>query len=121
MCNLLNQTCCVGVDAKGNPTGTCVKHGASCPVLTAAFNCAGKSDCPTGQICCGTATTTSAQTSCATSCPTQGNSSQGQAQLCKGNAECQNGMTCIPQTCLEGANLDLCGLTSQAPFNCKAR
>jgi hypothetical protein len=46
---------------------------------------------------------------------------QGQAQLCKGNAECQNGMMCIPQTCLAGANLDLCGLTSQSPFNCKAR
>ena len=62
----------------------------------------------------------SAGTACATSCPTQGNAMQGQAQICKGDAECQNKMQCIPQTCLDGANLDLCGLTSQAPFMCTA-
>jgi hypothetical protein len=120
-CNLQIETCCVGLDAKGGTTGTCVMHGMSCPILTAAFNCAGVSDCPKGQVCCGTATSASAQTQCATSCPTQGNSAQGQVQLCKGNAECENGMPCIPQTCLEGSNLDLCGLTSQPPFKCTAR
>ena len=52
-------------------------------------------------------------------CPTQGNSMQGQVQVCKGKAECQNKMDCIPQQCLGGANLDLCGLTSQAPFMCQ--
>jgi hypothetical protein len=67
------------------------------------------------------ATSTTADTQCATTCPTQGNSTQGQAQVCKGNAECQNKMECIPQTCLGNANLDLCGLTSQDPFDCVAQ
>jgi hypothetical protein len=119
-CDLRTQTCCVGVDAHNNVTGKCISHGAACPILTAAFSCYGESDCPSGKVCCGTATSASAGTACATSCPTQGNSMQGQAQICKGDAECQNKMQCIPQTCLDGANLDLCGLTSQAPFMCTA-
>ncbi len=119
-CDLRTQTCCVGEDAQNNITGKCISHGLTCPLLTAAFSCYGESDCPTGKVCCGTATSASAGTACATSCPTQGNSMQGQAQICKGNAECQNKMQCIPQTCLAGANLDLCGLTSQAPFMCTA-
>ncbi len=108
------------MDAHNNVTGKCISHGAACPILTAAFSCYGESDCPSGKVCCGTATSASAGTACATSCPTTGNSMQGQAQICKGNAECQNKLQCIPQTCLEGANLDLCGLTSQAPFMCTA-
>jgi hypothetical protein len=96
-----------------------VNHGQQCPLLYAAFSCEGESDCPAGEVCCGQATTTSASTQCAKTCPTQGNSMQGTVQLCKGSAECQNKMNCIPQQCLGTANLDLCGLTSQAPFMCK--
>jgi hypothetical protein len=122
MCDLQTQTCCVGVDAQNQPTGKCVSHGTTCPLLTAAFNCGGASDCPKGQVCCGVATSGSADTQCATTCPTESSSSmQGQAQVCKGSAECQNKLQCIPQTCLGSANLDLCGLTSQKPFSCVAQ
>ena len=120
-CNLKTSTCCLGEDAKGNPTGTCMAHGGKCPFLTAAFNCGGAADCPSGQVCCGEADQTqgSAETVCASTCPTMSSSStQGQAQVCRGNAECQNKLSCIPQTCLGTANLDLCGLTSAAPFSC---
>ncbi len=90
----------------------------------AAFNCGGSVDCPSGQVCCGEADqlSGSAQTVCADSCPTMSSSSkQGQAQVCRGNAECQNHMDCLPQQCLGTANLNLCGLTSQAPFDCVAK
>lgn len=106
------------------PTGKCIAHGAQCPLLTAAFSCGGESDCPSGQVCCGMANqaTESAKTVCAASCPTESSSSmQGQAQVCKGNYECQNGMDCIPQQCLGTANLNLCGLTMAAPFSCVQR
>ncbi len=123
-CNLATQTCCVGQDVNMNPTGKCVAHGANCPLLSAAFMCGGASDCPSGQVCCGVADQNmgSAKTQCATTCPTMSTSStQGQAQICKGDSECENGMKCIPQVCLGEANLNLCGLTSQAPFMCTAR
>jgi hypothetical protein len=105
-------------------TGHCVKHGTACAFLQAAFSCLGASDCPSGQICCGVADQNAgeAETVCMASCPTMSSSStQGQVQVCKGNAECQNQKTCLSQTCLAGSNLNLCGLTTQAPFSCKAR
>jgi hypothetical protein len=123
-CNLKTSTCCLGEDAQGNPSGSCVAHGTTCPALTAAFSCGGAVDCPSGQVCCGEANQleATAQTVCASSCPTMSSSStQGQAQVCRGNAECGNKMNCIAQTCLGSANLSLCGLTSQKPFSCVAR
>jgi hypothetical protein len=123
-CNLQTNTCCLAM----NQNGTCVPHGTACGTSgglpEAAFNCEGASDCPSGQVCCGVANETqlTAGTVCKATCPTMSSSpSQGQVQVCKGNAECQNKMNCIAQTCVNGSNLNLCGLTSQAPYSCKAR
>jgi hypothetical protein len=75
-------------------------------------------------VCCGQADKTAgtAQTICTSSCPTTSTPpNQGQVQVCRiGSGECQNQMQCISQTCLGTAKLDLCGLTSQAPFSCTA-
>ncbi|HEX4446153.1 MAG TPA: hypothetical protein VH044_05440 [Polyangiaceae bacterium] len=123
-CNLKTNTCCVGQDAKGNTTGSCIAHGTTCPMLTVSFNCGGAVDCPSSQVCCGEAdeVAVSAQTVCTDSCPTMSSSStKGQAQVCRGSAECGNQMDCIAQTCLGTANLSLCGLTNQKPFSCVAR
>jgi hypothetical protein len=124
-CDLSMQTCCVGVDALGNPTGKCIAHGAKCPLLTAAFACGGAVDCPAGKVCCGAADSVAmtAGSSCTDTCPTQSNASktQGSAQVCRGSAECQNHMECIAQVCMGKANFNLCGLTSQDPFQCVAK
>jgi hypothetical protein len=123
-CSLKTQTCCLDL----NMNGHCVAHGTSCGTSggppEAAFNCEGASDCPSGQVCCGVADQTmlQAETVCMAKCPTESSSStQGQVQVCKGDKECQNGKPCIPQTCHSGSNLNLCGLTPQAPFSCSAR
>jgi hypothetical protein len=42
----------------------------------------------------------------------------GSAQLCSSSVECAAGVKCIPQQCLSGSNLRLCGLHNFAPFNC---
>jgi hypothetical protein len=123
-CNLTTNTCCLASDM----TGHCVTHGTACGTSgglpEAEFDCLGASDCPSGQVCCGIADENQleAKTVCMATCPTMSSSStQGQVQLCKGNAECQNKMDCIAQTCLANSNFNLCGLTSQAPYSCKAR
>ncbi len=123
-CNLSTHTCCLSQDLQGDPTGTCIKHGTACTGIAAAFNCGGAVDCPANQVCCGEADNSgpigSAKTVCAATCPTMSPSSeQGQAQVCRASAECQNGMPCIPQTCLGKANLNLCGLTTADPFDCQ--
>jgi hypothetical protein len=43
------------------------------------------------------------------------------AQLCSVSPECVNGQACTAQTCAGGANLSLCGIQSQSPFNCMPR
>jgi hypothetical protein len=42
------------------------------------------------------------------------------ARLCEQDEECKNGQRCIAQTCIFGAMFKLCGLQSQAPYNCTA-
>ena len=117
-CDLSTHTCCLASDM----TGHCVTHGTACASLQASFACEGASDCPSGQVCCGVADQTKleAGTVCMATCPTMSSSAtQGQVQVCKGNAECQNKKSCIPQSCAGGANLDLCGLTPDPPYSCK--
>ena len=119
-CNLSTNTCCLSQTMQG----TCVARSQKCPQFNAAFSCGGAVDCPQGQVCCGVANQAlgQAKTTCMASCPTVSPSmTQGQAQVCRGTAECQNGMDCIPQTCLSMANLSLCGLTAQKPFSCVAQ
>jgi hypothetical protein len=107
----------------------CVKHGAACPTtgFYGSFACQGAVDCASGQVCCGFADEGAgkAGSECRSTCPTMSTSAtQGQAQTCKGDAECAapkgNGMKCVTQTCVGGSNLSLCGLTTQAPYSCKA-
>jgi hypothetical protein len=117
-CDLSTHTCCLASDM----TGHCVPHGTACGSLQVSFTCEGASDCPSGQVCCGVADQTKleAGTVCQATCPTMSSSAtQGQVQVCKGNAECQNKKSCIPQSCAGGANLDLCGLTPDPPYSCK--
>jgi hypothetical protein len=123
-CNLSTHTCCKDPNGANN---SCVAHGTACPQLFGSFSCEGVVDCPSGQVCCGFADETAlkAGTECRSTCPTMSASaSQGQAQVCKGDAECAapkgNGMKCIPQMCVGGANLSLCGLTSSPPYSCTA-
>jgi hypothetical protein len=101
--------------------GTCKSgHTINCGV-GAGFQCVEKSDCPSGQICCGYQTdSTHGGSKCEASCP-----AQTSAQLCQTNAECTGGQTCIPQSCDVGAtlpaNLTLCGLQSNDTYKCTAR
>jgi hypothetical protein len=121
-CNLSTHTCCK--DALGD-NNSCVTHGTACPALHGSFACEGEVDCPSGQICCGYADEGSgdAGTECRPKgmCATESMSStQGQAQVCKTTTECDNKMACTSQTCVGGANLFLCGLTSKPPYSCTA-
>jgi len=104
--------------------------------MTAAFSCLQQSDCTTaGQVCCGAADSTAqtAQTACkavssgASPCGASP-STAAYAQICEQTSECKNAMQCIPQVCMVtisgipvNADLTMCGLQSQAPFNCKAK
>jgi hypothetical protein len=121
-CDLATHTCCKDAVGMNN---VCVAHGAACPSsgIYGSFACEGVPDCPSGQVCCGFADEGAAKagTQCQASCPTMSTSStQGQAQVCKTDGECQNKMKCTSQTCVGNANLNLCGLTSQPPYSCKA-
>ena len=118
-CDLTTNTCCVSTLGQG----TCQSgHNANCGV-GAAFQCIEKSECPSGQLCCGFQTDSShGGSKCETVsvCPTQTS-----AQLCQTNGECAGGVQCIPQSCNVGAplpaNLTLCGLQSNSTYQCTAR
>lgn len=106
--------------------------GASCP-NDAVFKCVEKTDCPSGQVCCGVADQAAATAGSAcqdvaatgnhcTPVATSATSTQGSAQLCQTNAECITG-SCLWQDCTVGTlspSLTMCGLQSAAPFNCVA-
>jgi hypothetical protein len=127
VCDLRANDCCF------NPTGfsggtvvgtwSCPPKSTGCSgVLAVTFGCTQACDCPTGQVCCGTENGSTATTTCQTvasggSCP---GGAMG-AQLCTVSSECVNGEACIPQSCADGANLSLCGLQSQSPFDCAPR
>jgi hypothetical protein len=118
-CDLKTNTCCVSTLGEG----TCQSgHNANCGI-GAAFQCIEKSECPSGQLCCGFQTDSShGGSKCETVsvCPPQTS-----AQLCQTNGECAAGVQCIPQSCNVGAplpaNLTLCGLQSNSTYQCTAR
>jgi hypothetical protein len=124
-CDVQTNDCCLSPLA----AVSCVSKSKGCQSGWASFGCASSCDCPSGQFCCGEATTTSAQTLCQTltngSCPGKTTSTMGSAQICEATSECQNGEQCIKQTCKPGTTnanvkLTMCGLQAGQPFNCTA-
>jgi hypothetical protein len=103
-------------------TWSCPSKTTGCTgLLAVTFGCNRACDCAAGQVCCGLETGNVATTSCQTvasggACP---GGATG-AQLCAGSSECANGQACTAQSCAYGANLSLCGIQSQSPFNCSA-
>jgi hypothetical protein len=129
-CDLTKNTCCV--NALG--VGTCTSgHNGCGGALNAAFECTEVEDCPSGQVCCGYAdsTTSMAGSKCqdvsgtGNKCTPVPTSTQGSVQFCQKTCECKDGSECIPQSCNVGAslpaNLTMCGLQSQQPYNCMAK
>ncbi|MGO9833458.1 MAG: hypothetical protein ACLP1X_04515 [Polyangiaceae bacterium] len=127
VCDLRSDDCCF--NATGISGGTIVGTWSCSPkttgcsgALSVTFGCSQACDCPSGQVCCGAENGSTATTSCQT--VAQGGSCPGGAmgaQLCAMSSECVNGEACIPQACAEGANLTLCGVQSQSPFDCGPR
>ncbi len=118
-CDLRSSTCCLTLTLEGR----CVANdgGAACTKSEVTVGCSNACDCPSGQVCCGVENGIAATTSCQTvapggSCPAPSGSSA--AQFCTQDAECVNGAGCIAQTCTLGANLNICGLQGQPPFDC---
>jgi hypothetical protein len=100
------------------------KDGGTCSSNEVTVGCIQACDCPGSEVCCASENGVTAQSQCQAvpaggQC--QATSNGAAAQFCKYTSECVNGAACIPQTCALGANLNFCGLQSQAPFNCTVR
>jgi hypothetical protein len=100
-------------------TGTCTSNEVKVGCLQAC-------ECGAGTVCCGVLNGAIVDSECQ-AVPANGHcqpypqtSTQASAQLCKVTSECIGGQSCISQTCVLGAKLNICGLQSQAPFNCTA-
>jgi hypothetical protein len=125
-CDLRTHTCCITLSL----TATCVAGtGASaCPSNQASVHCLQSCECGGTKSCCGVENTLiGAVTAECQEVPNGGfcsphpqTSTEASAQFCKTDAECKNGQACIAQTCEFGAMFNICGVQSQAPFDCKA-
>ncbi len=73
--------------------------------------CDEAADCPAGSICCGGVKGTGIATICV---PDAGTCPSMEAQVCKTNAECTNGMSCAAIVC-KGETLGFCGMPSFCP------
>jgi hypothetical protein len=89
--------------------------------------CLGTIDCPSGQSCCAIQNGFVFDSECQTvadgghcAAPPPATSNQSAAQLCESTVECKNGAECIPQSCVFGAKLTLCGVQSASPYSCAA-
>jgi hypothetical protein len=123
-CDLRTNTCCLTAQLQercvpGHGMGTCNSN-------EAVIQCGTACDCPYGTVCCGSLYTlySLVETTCQ-AVPPDGHcspypqtSTQASGQLCGQSGECVNGEGCIYQTCVLGVTLHVCGLQSQAPFNC---
>jgi hypothetical protein len=122
-CDLRSHTCCVTEAIP--PVGTCMAGTDAGCSGSEPFHCLYSCDCPTGQVCCGqiNGTTYAGAATCQTvaaggNCAVQPSYTTA-AQLCEQSQECQNGKTCISQTCtVFGAHFNFCGLQTEAPYNC---
>jgi hypothetical protein len=122
-CDLRSNTCCVDL----NFNARCIPGAnASCNSNEATGHCLQQCECPADTVCCGVENSLVGvvQTSCQ-SVPDGGHcqpypqtSITASAQLCHFNAECKTAEDCITQTCIYNIVVQVCGLQSQAPFNC---
>jgi hypothetical protein len=123
-CDLRTHTCCVSLSL----VATCVAGTGTtaCPSNQASIHCLQACECGGTKSCCGVENQIiGAVTAECQDVPDPGfcsphpqTSTQASAQFCKTNAECKNGQDCIAQTCEFGAMFSICGLQSQAPFDC---
>jgi hypothetical protein len=132
-CDLTADTCCVSsVGAAMCVTGHsgCGTFGS--PLGAAAFECIQETDCPSGQVCCGYAANGMTGSKCQDvsgnggKCSPAPSSTQGSVQFCQKSCECKDGSECVAQSCtvtsgVPNANLTMCGLQSQPPYNCTAQ
>jgi hypothetical protein len=122
-CDLRSNTCCVNFSL----TARCIPGlNAACASNEATIHCTQGCECSGGDVCCGVENTILGvvQTVCQ-SVPDGGfcrpypqTATQASAQICSTDDECKNGQSCIKQTCIYGAMLNVCGLQSQDPFDC---
>jgi hypothetical protein len=70
-------------------------------VANANPTCEEAGDCHIGLVCCASVDPTSSefQAMCAANCPDTGSGLKALAQVCKSDSECQNGKSCLAQTC----------------------
>ncbi|MGH7269911.1 MAG: hypothetical protein ACREJ3_05720 [Polyangiaceae bacterium] len=122
-CDLRSNTCCVQFSLAAR----CIAgKNAQCASNEVTVHCLQACECGGGESCCGVENTLlGVVTSTCQNVPSGANcqpypqtNTQAAAQLCQMTSECQNGQPCTAQTCIYGAMLKICGLQSQAPFNC---
>jgi len=133
-CDLRSNTCCITFVLQNPPPARCVPGAsATCNSNEITAHCLQACECG-GGYCCGQYDKIHGvvQSVCESeselvafdgglNCyPSPETVSSAAAQLCKTDAECQNGQPCISQTCVAGANLSVCGLQSQSPYDCVA-
>jgi len=122
-CDRRYNTCCVNANFQTR----CVAKPDPCEPSEYGVACGQSCECPGGQVCCGYyyEVMQVVGASCQTVAPgglcepNPQTNTQASAQLCGTEAECTQG-DCINQTCVDGVTLSVCGLQSQAPFNCVA-
>jgi hypothetical protein len=106
-CDVPSNFCCATQGAQG-VTEACDSIGTSCSGLSEG--CDETADCSSGSICCLVTSLSSASVACQAGTACAGGIFS--IQVCKTDAECDNAMPCVPQTCmLEGATvtIEACG------------
>jgi hypothetical protein len=113
-CDTPSQECCYGTGSGSSET--CVTSGGTC--AGNVQECAEKSDCPDGEICCLKVTDTSGDFTitcqAGTTCPAGG---LANAQICTTNAECSTGK-CAVYNCM-GQLTEAC--QNPSAFGCTAQ
>jgi len=122
-CDYRANTCCINIQFQTR----CIPGNKSrCNSDEASIHCLQACECGAGLVCCGVANTVLGviTTECQ-SVPDGGlcnphpeTNTQVSEQLCATDEECTAGQGCILQTCEYGVTTAVCGLISQAPFNC---
>jgi hypothetical protein len=133
-CDLRTNTCCIQVNIDLSLTATCVGGAnAACNQNEVTVHCLQSCECGGTNVCCGVyfklmgevesvcqpiANLVDGDAGGLECNPYPQTNTQASAQLCKTDAECENGGSCVAQTCAYGAMLSICGVQSQDPFDC---